>query len=143
MNKSNMLSFLLESDLSLIGEKATRQPFKEGEVVLKEGTISHSLYRLMKGAVKVVTHVRGEEVVVARLGPGELLGVASLLNGSAIAATVVASEESEFELIAAHDLQSLLESVPGLAVRFYRSLGSVLANRLDLVLNQVAQPTTA
>ncbi|MBF0583275.1 MAG: cyclic nucleotide-binding domain-containing protein [Magnetococcales bacterium] len=140
MKSDNMLMFLVQDDLALIREKSSSKEFKKGEIVLKEGVICHNVYRLVKGRVKVVTDVRGEEVVVGHLEPGELLGVASFLNGSGIAATAIASEKCECEVIAAHDLQSLLESVPGMAVRFYRSLGSVLADRLDLVLKQVTPP---
>ncbi|MBF0162523.1 MAG: cyclic nucleotide-binding domain-containing protein [Magnetococcales bacterium] len=140
VNNPSMLPFLLDDDLALIRSKSTRTVFKKGEVVLQEGAISRSLYLLVSGQVNVVKDVLGEEVVITRLEPGELLGIASLLNGSPIGATVLASAESTFELIATPDLHALLESIPGLAVRFYRSLGAVLASRLDAVLQQVAQP---
>ncbi|MBF0191820.1 MAG: cyclic nucleotide-binding domain-containing protein [Magnetococcales bacterium] len=143
MNKDDMLRFLIKDDMARLSEKSTRRVFKKGDIILKEGVVAHSLYRLIKGSVKVVKDVRGEDVVISRLGPGELLGIASLLNGTAIMATVVAKEESEFELIALHDLQSLLESMPGLAVRFYRSLGAVLMDRLDLIVHQVVSPESS
>ncbi|MBF0182767.1 MAG: cyclic nucleotide-binding domain-containing protein [Magnetococcales bacterium] len=138
--KNFRLKFLVESDIALISSRFNRQHFSAGETVLTEGVVSQSLYLLVQGSVKVVRNVLDEEVVIARLGPGEMLGVTSLLDGSAISTTVITNEPCEFDWIALTDLHSLLESVPGLAVRFYRSLGALLADRLDTVLSQVTPP---
>ncbi|MBF0098096.1 MAG: cyclic nucleotide-binding domain-containing protein [Magnetococcales bacterium] len=141
MNKNKMLKFLIDSDFQLISARFNRQTFATGATVLTEGTVSPALYLLVSGSVKVVRDVLDEEVVVAQLGPGEMLGITSLLDGSAISATVVTNEPSAFDWITMTDLHALLESVPGLATRFYRSLGSVLADRLDAVLSQVTPPS--
>ncbi|WP_193771246.1 Crp/Fnr family transcriptional regulator [Candidatus Magnetaquicoccus inordinatus] len=142
MNKNKMLKYLIDSDLQLISAHFNRQTYAAGETIFSEGVVLHALHLLVSGSVKVVRNNLDKEVVVAQLGPGELLGVTSLLDGSTISATVITVEPCEFDWIAFTDLHSLLELVPGLATRFYRSLGSVLADRLDTVLNQVTLPPT-
>ena len=88
-----------------------------GQVLFTEGDDSDALYVVQRGRVAVLlTSPRGDELVLAVLGPGDALGELSVLDGRPRSATARALEDSELVAVPSRALRALLASSPGLAL---------------------------
>ncbi|MBF0309854.1 MAG: cyclic nucleotide-binding domain-containing protein [Magnetococcales bacterium] len=135
------LRFLSEGDARLMAEVSKRRTFKKGETILKEGNVAPGLYILRTGAVRVEMDSRGDSVLVARLEPEEIMGIPSFLDGSPVSASLVADvAKTEVDFLNSVDLQAMLESKPGFAIRFYRSLATILSARLNAAMERLVPP---
>lgn len=64
--------------------------FKEGDLIIRQGTEPKMAYLIKKGNVCVAKKQGGEEIEIARLGPGQIVGEMALIKGYRCAATVTA-----------------------------------------------------
>ena len=93
-----------------------------------------ALYLILAGTVKVhVEEIDGSEVLLAILGPGELLGEVSLLDGRTPSATVTALDHTECLAMNFAVFREAIRTGPLLAFNFARTL----AGRLRLCNNQI------
>lgn len=70
--------------------------------------------------------------MLAVLGQGEVCGEMEFLRKGIASATVVAKDmEVVADAIHVDDLRHLIETFPGFAARFFQSLASILAKRLQ------------
>jgi CRP-like cAMP-binding protein len=128
--KPELLSLLTDEDWQLMTERAARRNFEKDGMALREGAASRSLFFLQSGYVQVVRDFHGLRLTVARLGPGEVFGEMSFLERAPAMASIVADGPAEVLVLAEQDIESLLNSVPGLASRLYQSLAVTLSRRL-------------
>lgn len=104
-------------DRAALAAASTLRSVARGQVLLLEGEHTDSLHAVVRGRLKVVlSSERGDELVLALLGPGETLGEISVLDGRARSATVQATEPSEVLVVPGHLLRALLERSPHLAL---------------------------
>jgi CRP/FNR family transcriptional regulator, cyclic AMP receptor protein len=112
---------------SLVLEKVAGFPlraFERGDIVLSEGSETHRLLFLNRGAVDVVK----DEVQLTRVSePGAVFGDMSVLLGLPHTADVLAIEPSSFYIV--DHAEGLLRQEPLLALY----VATVLARRLDEV----------
>lgn len=75
--------------------------FKQGEVIIAEGTTGKALYIIRSGRVEVSKQARGGVVQLAVLGPNEVFGEMSLIDDrySTRTATVRALQDSELIIL--------------------------------------------
>src|SRR5262245_31647444 len=91
-------------------------------------------YLILAGTVKVhVEESDGTEVLLAILGPGELLGEVSLLDGRTPSATVTTLDHTDCLSMEFPVFREAIRTVPMLAFNFARTL----AARLRLCNNQI------
>lgn len=96
---------------------ATSRRVRRGQVLFSEGDESDALYVVGTGRVAVLlTSPRGEELVLAVLGPGDALGELSVLDGRPRSAAARALEDSELVAVPSRALRALLAGSPGLAL---------------------------
>jgi CRP-like cAMP-binding protein len=93
-----------------------------GTVLITEGKPGHEFFVVLEGQASV-TH---NDVVVARLGPGDYFGEIALIQGGPRTATVVADGEMRVEVASEQEFHALLDKAPGLA----RALVVPLAKRI-------------
>jgi CRP/FNR family cyclic AMP-dependent transcriptional regulator len=87
------------------------------------------VYARLSGTVKVyVTDASGAEVIIAVLGPGEIVGEMSLADSLGRSASVLTLERSSFLWIDRKTLLASMEETPVVA----RNLASILSRRLRL-----------
>lgn len=122
--------FLTQDDERLLLERAKRVHYKPGEAILEEGSRRQAIFVIRSGLVGVEVAHLGRGVALRQLGPGAVFGEMSFLESSAASASVIAREDAEVDVIEGTFVHSLLESVPGMAARFYQSLAVTLAQRL-------------
>lgn len=128
--RQGALEYLTDHDWNLLLEKAETLTFPKGETILAQGSQTRSIYLLVQGYASVESSHAGQGIYLNQIGPGEIFGEISFLENLGATASVIASETAEVQVITEQYLLSLLNSVPGLATRFYHSLALTLAQRL-------------
>lgn len=114
--------------LRALAQGAARQHHDAGERLVREGEEADSLYLLESGRVAVRKETPGAAPLeLARLGPGELFGEASLLTGEPRMASVVALEGCEVIVIGRAALAPILSADPSLAEGLSRTLAARVA----------------
>jgi CRP/FNR family cyclic AMP-dependent transcriptional regulator len=101
-----------------------RSEYEAGDVIVREGGHTETLFVILEGAAKVIRKGR----TIARLGPGEFFGEISLIDGRPRVATVVADSPLRC-LVLEHDgLRKLLLDDPQMAWSLLQTLASRLRN---------------
>jgi CRP-like cAMP-binding protein len=139
----NRLRYLTADDWVLIQAKAVRRAFKLGEEIIRQGDWGGSIYIIRRGEASVELAGTGSRAIVATLGPEDICGDMAFLEQGKATATVVAKDQDvEVDEIKAKDLREILEAFPRLASRFYRSVASVLVQRLRVTTAELAREMT-
>jgi CRP-like cAMP-binding protein len=104
-----------------------RRRYAKGEVIFLQGEPGTCLYLVAAGQVKIaLTSAEGDEVELARLGPGEFFGELALLDGEPRSADAIATAPTELLLLPRADFLRLLDAQPALV----RPLLTLVSRRL-------------
>lgn len=123
--------YLTQDDLRLLLEKANTVIYSKDEEILVEGTQRQAIFMIRNGLVRVERSHMDRNIAFARLGPGDVFGEMAFLESSGASASIISDEdEVEIDVVEGSHVYSLLNSVPGLAARFYQSLAVTLSHRL-------------
>jgi len=76
-------------------EKKALKKFSPGEIICLEGDAGNSMFIIKSGQVEVYNTVDRREIRLAKLGPGEIFGEMSLIDGRPRSATVRAITDVE------------------------------------------------
>ncbi len=114
-------------DLADLGSRMTSRQLPRGTVLFHQGDPGDSLYVIESGAVKVSNlSGDGREVVVALLGPGEVLGELAMLDRGVRTADATAIEDTVVLALSSAGFRPFVEDHPQVAWQ----LLEVLAVRL-------------
>lgn len=80
-------------------EKVFSKTYQAGDVIFHRGDRGEHALFIERGAVDVVIDKDGAEVVIAKLGKGEIVGEMSMIDDAPRSADVVATEETEVIVI--------------------------------------------
>lgn len=128
--------------LQALAQLLRPRSLKRGETLFREGDAGRDLYVVRAGSVVVSKVVVGRvEQVLARLGPGELLGDISLFDGASRSATVTAEVDTALLCLDHEDLRRFTEASPRAAAAFFFQMGRVFAERLRESGRLVAEVT--
>lgn len=110
-----------------IGARGTEVRFGAGEPLLHQGEITRHCYAIREGEVLVsATSSRGATVVLARRGPGAVVGELGALDGLPRSATVRARTDVVAFVLTAAALEDLLRDDAALALAELRRLSRQL-----------------
>jgi CRP/FNR family cyclic AMP-dependent transcriptional regulator len=126
-----------------LDKMGTQLRFAERELVLEEGTVAERVCVLCKGMVKLTTCSREGKVLLLRIaGPGDVLGLASVLRGTAYEATAEALEECEIRVIPREHFLAFMDDFQGVGLNsaeaVAREYGSVVLSARRLALSSSA-----
>ncbi len=108
--------------------------FPAGTAIMSVDQPGEVAYIVRRGTLKIhVEQASGTNVILAILGPGEVVGELSLLDIPSRSATVVTMEESALLWMGRADFTACLRAVPGMAY----NLATILARRLRLANEQI------
>ena len=103
-------------------------------VLFSKGDLADGLYFLMRGHVKVSTaSAQGKELVLAILGPGDMIGELALLDRTQQTATATALEPCDVLWVARYDIMVALDQYP----KSLLPLLSAMTKRLRAATNLV------
>jgi CRP/FNR family cyclic AMP-dependent transcriptional regulator len=118
LKKVNLFSNLSEVHLSSIAEFCVERSFREGYVIIKQGTSGIGLYVICSGKVKIVKETAGgEKLDIAELGPGDFFGEMAVLDSAPRSADVIALEESKCLVLSAWDFNARMNVHPEIALK--------------------------
>ncbi len=98
--------------------------YAEGETIIRKGEAGRNLYVILSGMVEVLGN---NDVNIAFLGRGEILGEMSLISGEAAGATIKAVEPTKVIYLNSHNFRRLLRKFPSLQMYFAGLLSKRLA----------------
>jgi len=93
------------------------------EVLTKEGGIGQEAFLIVSGNAHCTV---GDQVEVANLGPGELFGEMSLLDGARRSATVIADTDMTVTVFERREFVRLLETSPTVAMKLLAAMAARL-----------------
>lgn len=133
-----LLARLPEADLRALAQHATVQPAATGAILFREGDAGDALYVVAEGELRVVvSSPSGEEVTIARLGPGEACGDLSLIDGRTRSASAVAARPSRLLVVRREDFIEWLRTRPDAALALLATL-SLRIRRANEALSDFA-----
>ena len=92
-------------------------------VVLNAGDRTDNIYFVLSGSLKVqVSDEDGREVILSKLGPGELFGEMGVLDENPRSATVLAVEPSQVVVMGKADFKQCLADNPDVSLFIMRNL---------------------
>jgi len=136
--KREILGCLTDDDWKVLLENARQVSYGKGDIILEEGSKMRAIFVLDRGYASIESSDRGRGIRLNQIGPGEIFGEVSFLEEEGASASVIAEEDAQVKIIDETQLQSLLNSVPGLSARFYQSLALTLAQRLRRLSDRIS-----
>jgi len=122
-----ILSRLPEGMSAQLFARAKTRHLNAGDSLFSAGDAGDGCYRLEEGLLKVViTSPRGEERILAILGPGQIAGELSIVDRQPRSASVIAVKDCELSFISQQNFEKCTKQDPDI----YRYLVNVLALRL-------------
>jgi CRP-like cAMP-binding protein len=123
----NWFANLPEDMLAALAGKISERNLGKDEVLFNKGDVGDSLFVLLDGSVKVVTNDEdGNEIVLNKVGAGEIIGEMALLDYEPRSAGVVAMERTSTLELKREDFMEILVGHPDLGLAIIRNLISRL-----------------
>ena len=93
------------------------------QVLTKEGAIGQEAFLIVSGNARCTV---GDQVEVANLGPGDLFGEMSLLDGARRSATVIADTDMTVTVFVRREFVRLVEASPVVAIKLLAAMAARL-----------------
>ena len=123
----DIFSSLDESQLDQLLQATTTRRLKPRDVLCRKGDPGSQLYGILSGSIKVsAPGLDGKDVMFTLMGPGEVIGEISILDGGKRSATAEAVEDTELLTLHRRELIPFLEQHPRAAI----GLAEVLVARV-------------
>lgn len=106
-----------------------------GSVLMRRGELATPLYVVEEGTFEVVDARSSPETVLNLLGPGQVMGDMSFIDGAPVSAEVRARSHARCHRWALAELTALLDEQPALALFFYRALATTVVARSRTVMS--------
>ena len=107
--------------------------FPPGTVLFKENESGREMFVIQSGKVKISKMVRGEEQVLATLGPGDFFGEMAILNNKPRSATATVVEDAKVLVIDPKTYELMLKNNIEIAVRMIKKLAQRLQEADDQI----------
>lgn len=141
LRRTTIFSELTESELVELLHLLHERTFVQGEVIFSEGEPGLGLYVIFTGEVQIGTTNGEGQGRFGKLGPGDVFGEVSFLDGSGRSATTTASVRSELIGFYRTELMDLIERRPALASKILLAMARQMSLRMRAMLQMI--PPTA
>lgn len=123
LRKVPMFTSLSDAELASIGALAQRKRYESRDMVVQQSDPGGELFVIIVGYLKVISAGSdGRDTALGVMGPGEVFGEVSVLDGGPRSATVCALEHCELLAIRREPLLRFLESSPKTAIQLLKVL---------------------
>ncbi len=127
LRRIELFSTLATSELQAVSKKVRGLRFRPGEIICFAGQPAETLFMIEMGEIKRMTAgPSGEPMTLDILGPGDSMGVQSLVQNTPYNATAQAIGEVELWTIDKSSFQSMMETYPALAITITRMMADQL-----------------
>lgn len=100
----------------------TERHLEAGEILIKEQDYGDEAYLIRSGSVAIFRVINGENMLLATLGQGEIVGEMALIDERPRSATVVAAEATDLLVIKRKKFFQLLQEDPDLSIELLKVL---------------------
>lgn len=132
MNMSGTFPKLTENERQRLVNEGTVTSFASGDVIISEGSTVDTLMFIKSGNIRVtrafLDSLNAE--FAGPLGPGEVVGEMSFMDGHGASASLIADGQTEILAIPRDALFKMINGDSSFAARFYESLFLDLARKL-------------
>jgi len=133
LREVDTFSALTDAELEKIAALCRERPLQKGESVFNERDPGDKLFIIESGAIEIAkSNGGGQPTRIAILEHGEIFGELAMFEERARSSSAHAAREGRLRMIEKRDLDALLASDPGLAVKILRGLLKKTAARLRL-----------
>lgn len=122
------------SKLKLLAFTSERVGFDPGKRLFRQGDPADAAYLIIDGHADVIIETRGGPVVVATLGPNEIVGEIGILSNVPRTATVCAKDRLITLRVSKEPFMRMLREFPNMAI----SIMQELAQRIEAMNNQLS-----
>jgi len=134
LKKINWFDELPDDMLAELAQKVRKRILSEDEILFNKGDVGDSLFVIISGRVKVVTQdSQGSEVVLNKVGAGEIIGEMALLDHEPRSAGIVALEKTSILELKREDFMGILKEKPDMALSVIRNLSSRLRHNTGYI----------
>lgn len=134
LKKINWFDELPNDMLNTLAQKVRKRILSKDEILFNKGEVGDSLFVILSGGVKVVTHdEEGNEIALNRVGAGEIIGEMALLDHEPRSAGIVALEKTSTLELKREDFMDILKGHPDLALSVIRNLSSRLRHNTSYI----------
>lgn len=133
-----LLSFLDENDRTLLASYGEFVSYKQGDHLIEEGGEQDYLYIVVAGLAHVSRNEDGREMLIASLGPGELLGEVNVFDPSSASATITAIQPTVAWRMNRTMLEQFISDYPETGMKLLIAIATLLSRRLRLTSSQLA-----
>ena len=117
-----------------MGNTTLGRLYKDGETIIKQGTIGDCVFVIQKGKVEVIKEKEDKEVKVAELGEKEFFGEMALFEKDVRSATVRSKGDTKVLTLDKKGLYKTIQNDPSLAFRLLEKM----SNRLRKVDKRIS-----
>jgi CRP/FNR family transcriptional regulator len=134
-----LFSGLSSKQLESIRRVSQTREFGKEALLFREGEQGDSLYLVLSGRVKAILMAEdGREVILAFLGPGELVGEMALFDPEERrTATVVTAEPSSLLILSGRQFMEVILQNPSIALSILRTLTRRLKDTSSRIANLI------
>jgi serine/threonine-protein kinase len=120
-----------DDEIVAIFSMASKEKFKSGETIFKEGVLGCKFYIVISGRISVFKEQKtGESVEIRTLKEGDCFGEMAIIDNSPRSAT--AQAVTDVSVLAINDAV-LRTNHPHLSIRLYKNLASIIAEKLRVL----------
>ena len=127
-----MFGDVSNAKLKLLALACRRNHYAAGDVLIRQGADALSLFILVSGEVKVTRERAGDALVLARLGPGAIIGEIGVVLDTPYTSSVIAATDLVVLEIGKTDFLELVKELPQLSMGLIRELARRVLRTSDL-----------
>lgn len=128
---SDLFCVLAQPDRELFAEHFSPISLEAGQTLIRQGESPEALFVIATGTVEITSNAGGRTRIIHRMGPGESLGVVSLITGIAYGATATALTPAKAYRLGKPDIAAMIKAHPDLMTSL-----EVLAKRGQAALSR-------
>lgn len=134
LKKINWFDELSDEIVIALAQKFGKRELKKDEILFHKGDVGDSLFVILSGQVKVVTHGKdGNEIILNKVGTGEIIGEMSLLDNEKRSAGIVSLEKTSTLELRREDFMEILKVHPEMALSIIRNLSNRLRHNTSFI----------
>jgi len=128
--RTGILAFMDDEYRSLLAGYGQAIATEPGQVVLREGESSRTLYIVLAGTFRITLGATGHDVTLDSVGEGDCLGEISVFEPGLASATVTSVEAGRLWSIESERLQQFLGESPYAGCALILGINTLLSRRL-------------
>ncbi len=122
---------MTDAQISTLARFFSEKRLDEGMTVFIENMPGESLYLIQKGVVRISRMMaEGDEKTLVILGPEDVFGEMTILDGGPRSATARVIEKTSLLCLRKPDFDNLCEQDPGLGLRLMRNIVCLFSQRI-------------